>query len=187
MGFGDQHESEFDSWERKATFKAMTLEDGTAHGMKLHQEGCQYHIHVYPSHRFYNLFNTSTPLIITFSILGVLVFSTFVFLFYDRLLHKRQAHVLKKAKQSSAIVSSLFPKNVTDKLLEADSMCVGSKSRLKGFLTDGRDSKTSAAPIADLFPQCTVMFADISGFSAWSSTREPAQVNKDSNCKSYHY
>ena len=33
-------------------------------------------------------------------------------------------------------------------------------------------------PIADLFPECTVMFADISGFTAWSSVREPAQVFK---------
>jgi len=31
-------------------------------------------------------------------------------------------------------------------------------------------------PIADLFPNCTVLFADIAGFTAWSSTREPAQV-----------
>jgi Adenylate and Guanylate cyclase catalytic domain len=31
-------------------------------------------------------------------------------------------------------------------------------------------------PIADLFPDCTVMFADIVGFTAWSSSREPAQV-----------
>lgn len=32
------------------------------------------------------------------------------------------------------------------------------------------------APLADLFPHCTVLFADISGFTAWSSTRDPAQV-----------
>jgi len=31
-------------------------------------------------------------------------------------------------------------------------------------------------PIADLFPDTTIMFADIAGFTAWSSTREPSQV-----------
>ncbi|KAG7341915.1 GAF and PAS/PAC sensor-containing adenylate/guanylate cyclase [Nitzschia inconspicua] len=31
-------------------------------------------------------------------------------------------------------------------------------------------------PIADLFPECTVIFADIAGFTAWSSVREPVQV-----------
>jgi len=31
-------------------------------------------------------------------------------------------------------------------------------------------------PIADLFPNTTVLFADIAGFTAWSSVREPSQV-----------
>ena len=31
-------------------------------------------------------------------------------------------------------------------------------------------------PIAELFPDTTVFFADISGFTAWSSVREPAAV-----------
>jgi class 3 adenylate cyclase len=31
-------------------------------------------------------------------------------------------------------------------------------------------------PIADLFPACTVLFADIAGFTAWSSERDPTQV-----------
>ena len=29
---------------------------------------------------------------------------------------------------------------------------------------------------SDLFPQTTIMFGDISGFTAWSSAREPSQV-----------
>jgi Adenylate and Guanylate cyclase catalytic domain len=31
-------------------------------------------------------------------------------------------------------------------------------------------------PIADFFPNTSVLFADIAGFTAWSSTREPSQV-----------
>lgn len=37
-------------------------------------------------------------------------------------------------------------------------------------------SQTRDQPIADFFPNCTVFFGDIAGFTAWSSTREPAQV-----------
>lgn len=33
-----------------------------------------------------------------------------------------------------------------------------------------------SAPIADLFPETTLMFADLVGFTAWSSMREPTQV-----------
>ena len=64
------------------------------------------------------------------------------------------------------------------------------KSRMKSFLKDGdgegggggdaMDFGDGAAefdrPIADLFPETTIMFADISGFTAWSSVREPSQV-----------
>jgi len=40
------------------------------------------------------------------------------------------------------------------------------------LLNNNRDNR----PIADLFPSATVLFADIVGFTAWSSTREPTQV-----------
>jgi class 3 adenylate cyclase len=52
--------------------------------------------------------------------------------------------------------------------------------RLKTFLSSYSDESTKECvelqPIADFFPHCTVMFADIAGFTAWSSTREPVQV-----------
>jgi hypothetical protein len=58
--------------------------------------------------------------------------------------------------------------------------------RLQQFLRnhdedlDGTDPTTvdsrSDKPIAELFSETTVMFADIAGFTAWSSIREPAQV-----------
>jgi len=42
---------------------------------------------------------------------------------------------------------------------------------------DVDESATNAdAPIADLFVNCTVLFADISGFTSWSSERSPSQV-----------
>jgi class 3 adenylate cyclase len=34
----------------------------------------------------------------------------------------------------------------------------------------------SSKPIADLFTSVTVLFADVVGFTAWSSVREPSQV-----------
>jgi len=36
--------------------------------------------------------------------------------------------------------------------------------------------KMTSKPIADLFPQASVLFADIVGFTAWSSVREPSHV-----------
>lgn len=49
---------------------------------------------------------------------------------------------------------------------------------VKQFLTSdsGMNNNLSSPPIADLFPNTTVLFADIAGFTAWSSQREPPQV-----------
>ena len=47
-------------------------------------------------------------------------------------------------------------------------------ARIGGFLNGhvGDANSDTAAPIADLFPHCTVFFGDIAGFTAWSSSRE---------------
>jgi hypothetical protein len=106
-----------------------------------------------------------------------MAFAVLLFIVYDRLVEKRQSIVLKSANQSSAIVSSLFPKNVTDRLLESviGGSSLTAKTRLKSFLTDDEDNQ-GLLPIADLFLETTVLFADISGFTAWSSTRDPTHV-----------
>jgi class 3 adenylate cyclase len=105
-----------------------------------------------------------------------------MFVAYDRLVERRQKIVLKKAKQSSAIVSSLFPKNVRDRLMKENEVdkkrnFLAPNHRLKNFLGGDTETQDEAAhAIADLFPHCTVLFADIVGFTAWSSTRDPGQV-----------
>jgi len=60
---------------------------------------------------------------------------------------------------------------------------VAPKLRLKTFMANDNKAVEAqvvrgngAEPIADLFPVATVLFSDISGFSAWSSEREPGQV-----------
>ena len=56
------------------------------------------------------------------------------------------------------------------------SNSVGSTSSGHGRAGSNRLLMNKDEPIADLFPDATVMFADISGFTAWSSEREPSQV-----------
>ena len=103
------------------------------------------------------------------------------------------------AKRSNAVVASLFPKKVREQLLkEAEEQISAAesggnknnrkaflfgavaKSELKNFLNEGVSKANGVAfdtkPIADLFPNTTIMFADICGFTAWSSVREPTQV-----------
>jgi class 3 adenylate cyclase len=113
---------------------------------------------------------------------AIFVVTALMFLFYDRLVERRQQLILSKAVQSTAIVASIFPKNVRERLMQAnendkDDNDGASNHRLTSFLSgDSNDNEDNLEPIADLFPNCTVLFADISGFTAWSSTRDPAQV-----------
>jgi class 3 adenylate cyclase len=184
-GFGDLHERKFDHFRRTAEFETGidVLDDGTSTGVKLIKGDCKYFVHVYPSETFYRHYVTKRPIITTCAIAMVFVFTAAMFLFYDRLVARRQVLILAKATQSTAIVSSLFPKQVRDRLMQTESdrnggaVALASNNRLKTFLTgDDKANDGGGQPIADLFPHCTVYFADIAGFTAWSSTREPAQV-----------
>lgn len=141
---------------------------------------------------FADEFITATPWVLVAAVVGVLLFAMAMFFFYDYLVERRQTLVLRKAVQSTAIVSSLFPKTVRDRLMNATSALgdEGEPRTVAGFQDRLRNRKASSGPrtdkidpsddfgetIADLFPSCTVLFADIAGFTAWSSTREPSQV-----------
>ena len=49
------------------------------------------------------------------------------------------------------------------------------KGNLKSFLNDGTHGVGAVGeqkPLADLFLETTVVFADIAGFTSWSSVRE---------------
>ena len=107
---------------------------------------------------------------------------------------RRQTFVTSAAQRTQALVSSLFPHNVQERILEdaqdqarleqsAANAFGGfrAKNQLKNFLAHDAEENEAAPhfatrPIADLFPDTTVLFADIAGFTAWSSTREPSQV-----------
>ena len=102
---------------------------------------------------------------------------------YDFLVERRQNLVMRSATRSNAIVSSLFPSTVRDQLYqdqeeeEPDKKAAFSieapKRRLASFLHDGPSSDPasengpamSSKPIAELFSDATVIFADIAGFT----------------------
>jgi class 3 adenylate cyclase len=83
-----------------------------------------------------------------------------VFLAYEHRVSRQQKKLMSSAQRSNAIVESLFPSNVRDKL----------------YPQDADDQNDSGAPIADLHPDTTVVFADIANFTMWSSVRDPYSV-----------
>jgi hypothetical protein len=170
IGWGDHHRKRFDDMERTTSLKqGLRIAEGTRLGLHLEygESECVFNLHVYPSLEFYDDFNTNTPILMTVAVGLVFLFTAFMFLVYDRLVERRQRLVLLKATQSNAIVSSLFPKNVRDRMMQENSNEMAQNNRLKSFLKgDSKDEDKGLQPIADLFPHCTVLFADISGFTA---------------------
>ena len=191
LGNGDLHEEKFDHLGQSMDFAMIgfhAAEQETYGGLHIDTDYCAYIVSTYPSTTMRDIHHTMNPVWYTLIAVSIFVFTTLFFLFYDKLVSMRQQKVMKTAVQSTTIVSSLFPSNVRDRLLDANgnsranddnmgkSIFQPTKSRLKTFLNDGEPSNDSSKPIADLFTDTTVLFADIAGFTAWSSVREPTQV-----------
>lgn len=138
------------------------------------------------------MYDNRTPEVFAVVVATTFVLVAVVFFFYDSMVDRRNRKIVANAAQSSAIVTSLFPRHIRQQLMETRSndqedqgdKNVGSKSRINSFLTgsthadDVNSSKLGGTkPMADLYLNCTVMFADIVGFTAWSSVREPTQVS----------
>ncbi|CAB9527346.1 Receptor-type guanylate cyclase gcy [Seminavis robusta] len=197
LGNGDLHDPNYNYLEQTSPFVPFIQWNFTAET----HEHCEYHMYIYPSETLHDKYLTSKPAMYTAVVVLVFVLTTMVFVMYDFFVQLRNRKVVAKAKRSNAIVSALFPKNVRDRIMkeaeeqvEAElaankkgrSRFAAPKTQLKSFLSDGQKEKDDqqqqgvtafgGKPIADLFPSATVMFADISGFTAWSSVREPTQV-----------
>mmetsp|Transcript_16110 Transcript_16110/g.37349 ORF Transcript_16110/g.37349 Transcript_16110/m.37349 type:complete len:1772 (+) Transcript_16110:29-5344(+) len=158
--------------------------------IKYDEEVCLYQMTVYPTRQFKHSHTGRQPVVYACSILMIFLFTTLAFMLFDCLVTRRQNKLLDTALRQNAIVNSLFPKNVQKKLMaEADATLEAAERQrnnkrrnLSTFLNDDQRSQErkvdplDSKPIADLFPNTTIMFADISGFTAWSSAREPAAV-----------
>jgi len=131
---------------------------------------------------------------------GAFAFLMTAFFVYDIFVQQRNIKVMAVAAKTNEIVASLFPEAVRGRLFEDTVKARSSKKNkmssgandngdtmIKKFLTgdgeldnevdEAEDFMYKSRPIADLYPETTIMFADIAGFTAWSSSRDPAQVS----------
>eukprot|EP00980_Cylindrotheca_fusiformis_P003255 scaffold735_cov116-Cylindrotheca_fusiformis.AAC.25 len=129
---------------------------------------------LYPTEELEVSFQTSKPKLYTVVVVSIFFFTSLVFVLYDYFVGRRQRKFMARIKRQDQIVSNVFPAAIRDRLYKDEQK--GSKhDDLLDPLGAGA-AGAGGAPLADLFLETTVVFADIAGFTAWSSAREPAQV-----------
>lgn len=119
VGDGAKHDKEYDDWAHTTQF-GIHLHQNVSNefyvGAPLHDEFIQYTLHIYPSDELKKEFVTVRPIIYT--VIATLIFmcTSAVFVTYESTVERRQKLVMTTAIKSDAIVSSLFPQRVKERL-----------------------------------------------------------------------
>lgn len=150
---------------------------------------------VYPSGNFESAYQSRLP-VVTASIIAMafgVVLSAFFL--YSLMVWKRHRLLIESSARTNVVLTSLFPTQIRDRVMGNQNRQPASTRRvLKNVLTQREFSNDmDDEPMADLFLDTTVLckfharhchrqsntfneVADIVGFTAWSSVREPSQV-----------
>jgi len=186
QGEGDGHDSKYNDMKHSVNLSLGSHPDFEKVGGH-----CMYTMSIYPTSTFESPYVTSMPKLYAAAVAFTFVMVVIVFLVYDIMVYRRNEKLIMNAAKSNAIVSSVFPVNIRDRLI-GNKHSRRRQSEVKGSLTSSltnfvaglsSDQKSlenysvdDSEPLADLFLETSVLFANISGFTAWSSSREPVQV-----------
>ena len=144
-------------------------------------DGCFYVVDLYPSAAMRHTYHTVNPEVFAVVVAVIFFMMVFAFFLYEGFVQRRNDKVVATAARTNAIVSEMFPGAVGERLLASSQEKEGHEKRswlapktgLKNFLDDGHDGSDmmqDSKPLADLFPETTIMFADLVGFTAWSKS-----------------
>lgn len=145
---------------------------------QINDDFLNYTLRVYPTTEFEEIFLNGEAATEAIGISIIFAIAISIFILYDCCVQKRQRIVLDRAVRATAVVSSLYPENVREQIINDDANDESkSRKRKQVFLrSEVSGSALSAPPLATKYLNCTVYFADLAGFTKWSSARQPEQV-----------
>jgi len=183
LGEGDSHDGQYSDKAHSINLVAKLKETASPESRSFTAAGVNgqymnYTLTVYPSDDFKAIFVNRRAQESAGTIAVTFVVAICLFLIYDYYVQRRQRIVLDRAVRAAAVVSSLFPSNVREQIInDEDNNPNKSRKRTSAFLVSTVNKASSdAPPLATKYPSCTVYFADLTGFTKWSSTRQPEMV-----------
>ena len=169
LGRGDLHETRFDHLGIQSEGYGLRLSQYT--GPKVNEDWCKTTFRMYPSTKLEKAYTTNNGLLFAIGAVTIFIFTSLIFILYDRSVEKRQKIVLTTAMKTSAVVSNLFPEAVRDRLYENNTSSPGLHKRdvwnqKQQLVMTGVESRPYAGkPNCDLYPNTAIFFADIAGKS----------------------
>ena len=182
LGEEDVHDPKYDYLEQVT---GLTVDlDAIQAGNTTSELGvnCAYTLHVYPSDKLRAQYESNTPVLFTLAVLAIFFFSSLVFILYDCLVQRRQVKVMSSAERTDAIVSSLFPSQFRDQMMQnsedearaSKGLPVLAKSHLRSFMSNPETAQNLekddedlflTKPVADLFPHAVSVTTTLKKFA----------------------
>ena len=148
---------------------------------------CTPFLEVRPLKAFPGNYGTDFRYVMTLGIAASFAIMGAVFFAFDKQTKAQDKKMVQYAAQSNQVLASLFPSTVRDRMFNKNP---AEDSTMKdedagGFASPNNDGLSTSGGssyadtenvIADLYPETTILFADIAGFTAWSSMQEPKSV-----------
>ena len=183
LGEGDLHLTEYESLSEQSILASYKIEGGG-----LDERKCQLTLTIYPSgamHWYYSTGKSATHLLTLVIFVFILVCITIVT--HHRVTDAYQRDTHARAQRSKAIIASLFPEAIREKLFDiegevnVDKLGLFNTEVQKAVANDKEKINVEnlwgkGDKYADLYEHCTVCIGDIIGFSGWASSRDPEEV-----------
>lgn len=167
---GDHYNIKYDDLVQKFKFFWKQHPKGTS-------RHCHFDLYMYPTDEFAALYINAAPVLYCAVVVLAVLLAAILFAIYVKQAKRRNLELKESAEKANNVVTNLFPKHVGEQLMN-NSVIKGGVYNSKVLEQRGvKHSNTYvSAPLAELYEDCTVVFADLVGFTNWASSREPTQV-----------